>query len=138
MILNPGCTGSERNSRMPSKILIIEDNEKNRTLITDVLEYYGYDVRAAADGASGFEIAKAYLPDVILMDIQMPVMDGIATAKMLKSVSATASIKLIALTSFAMKGDRERFLEAGFDDYIAKPIDTRKLPEIVKKFAPVA
>ncbi len=123
---------------MQAKVLIVEDNVKNRTLLRDILEYYGFDVRTAEDGESGLAAAKEFLPDVMLLDIQMPVMDGIAVAKQLKSAAETSAIKLIALTSFAMKGDRERFLEAGFDDYIAKPIDTRKLPGIVRKFVPVA
>ncbi len=118
---------------MSSKILIVEDNEKNRLLIKDVLKYFGYEVIEAEDGAAGAALAKEHKPDLILMDIQMPVMDGMTAAKIIKSDPETKGIRMIALTSFAMKGDKERFLEAGFDDYIAKPIDTRKLPEIVKK-----
>jgi CheY-like chemotaxis protein len=119
---------------MAVRILVVEDNEKNRTLIRDVLEYHGYEVRTAADGASGIAAAKEFLPDVILMDIQMPVMDGLTAAKLIKADSATKKARLIALTSFAMKGDRERMLEAGFDDYIAKPINTRMLPELVRRY----
>ena len=120
---------------MAVKILVVEDNEKNRTLIKDVLEYHGYEVRTAADGASGIAAAKEFLPNVMLMDIQMPVMDGLTAARLIKGDPATKNIRLIALTSFAMRGDRERMLEAGFDDYIAKPIDTRKLPELVRLYA---
>ena len=119
---------------MSSKILIVEDNEKNRILIKDVLEYHGYEVIEAGDGETGTRMAREHRPDLILMDIQMPVMDGISAAKIIKRDPATKGIQMIALTSFAMKGDKERFLAAGFDDYIAKPIDTRKLPEIVKRF----
>ena len=122
---------------MPAKILIVEDNEKNRTLIKDLLEYYGYEVLTAADGAAGVALAKEHLPEAVLLDIQMPVMDGLTAAKIIRADPATTSIKLIALTSFAMKGDRERMLEAGFDDYVAKPIDTRTLPELVRRYAPV-
>ena len=116
------------------KILIVEDNEKNRLLIKDILLYYGYEVIEAENGKEGLEQAKKHLPDLILLDIQMPVMDGFTAIKMLKDDPATKNIKIIALTSFAMKGDRENIMEAGFDDYIAKPFDTRKLPEMVKKY----
>jgi len=123
---------------MTMKILVVEDNEKNLTLIRDILQYYGYDVQVAKEGAEALALAREYLPDLMLIDIQMPVMDGLTAAKHLKSDPLTRPIRLIALTSFAMKGDRERMLEAGFDDYIAKPIDTRKLPEIVKRYMPAA
>jgi len=109
------------------KILIVEDNEKNRTLVKDVLEYHGYEVIEARDGKEGIKMAKEHKPDLILMDIQMPVMDGITAGRILKNDLETKHIKIIALTSFAMKGDKEKILKAGFDDYISKPIDTRKL-----------
>jgi two-component system cell cycle response regulator DivK len=118
---------------MAATILIVEDNEKNRRLIKDVLEYHGYLVIEAPNGAEGARLAIERKPDLILMDIQMPVMDGMSAAKLIRSDPAMQGIRMIALTSFAMKGDRERFLEAGFDDYLAKPVDTRKLPGIVKK-----
>jgi two-component system, cell cycle response regulator DivK len=119
---------------MSQKILIAEDNENNRKLQVDILRYHGYEVIEATDGREAVETARAEVPDLIIMDIQMPVMDGISAARILKSDPATKGIKMIALTSFAMKGDREKFMEAGFDDYIAKPIDTRQLPVIVKKY----
>ena len=119
---------------MSSKILVVEDNEKNRMLIKDVLEYYGYQVLEAGNGVEGIAVAKEHRPDLIFMDIQMPVMDGVSAAKIIKSDPAIKGTRMIALTSFAMKGDKERFLEAGFDDYIAKPINTRVLPKIVKKY----
>jgi len=119
---------------MSVKILVVEDNELNRKLIVAVLTYHGYETLEARDGAEGIRAAVEHMPDLILMDIQMPVMDGITAVKILKKDPRTLGIKVIALTSFAMKGDRERFMEAGFVDYIAKPINTRELPEIVKKF----
>jgi len=119
---------------MAKKILVVEDNDKNRMLIKDILLYYGYEVLEAENGKIGVEFAKKHLPDLILMDIQMPVMGGFTAIAMLKDDPATKSIKVLALTSFAMKGDREKILQAGFNDYIAKPIDTRKMPEIVKKY----
>jgi CheY-like chemotaxis protein len=115
------------------KILIVEDNEKNRTLVKDVLEYHGYEVIEAGNGKEGIKIAKENNPDLILMDIQMPVMSGYDAIKILKNNPETKDIKIIALTSFAMKGDKEKIMEEGFDDYIAKPIDIRRLPELVKE-----
>ncbi|GBE00011.1 polar-differentiation response regulator DivK [bacterium BMS3Abin07] len=118
---------------MSKKILVAEDNEKNRKLIRDVLRYYGYDVIETENGAECVETAKEHLPDLILLDIQMPVMDGFRAIKVLKEMPETKHIKVIALTSFAMVGDREKILEAGFDDYIAKPINTRQLPLTIKQ-----
>lgn len=118
---------------MSKKILVVEDNEENRIMMRDVLRYYGYDVLEAKDGLEGIKMAREHLPDLILLDIQMPVLDGIATKKMLKNDPGTSAIKIIAVTSFAMKGDGEKLLETGFDDYMAKPVDTRALPEIIKK-----
>ena len=122
-------------AKMDKKILVVEDNPNNRKLIKDVLTYYGYEVIEATNGEEGINLAREHSPSLIIMDIQMPVMDGITAAKILKNDPLTKGIKMIALTSFAMKGDRERFIEAGFDDYLSKPIDTRQLPEIVKKYA---
>lgn len=119
---------------MAKKILVVEDNEKNRMLIKDILAYYGYEVIEAENGKIAVEMAKKHLPALILMDIQMPVMDGFKAIALLKEDPATKAIRMIALTSFAMKGDREKIMRAGFDYYIAKPMDTRKLPEIVKKY----
>lgn len=119
---------------MSKKILVVEDNKKNRILIRDVLRYYGYEVIEAENGAEGVKMAKEHLPDLILLDIQMPVMDGFKALKILKDMPETRNIKVIALTSFAMAGDREKILHAGFDDYLSKPVDTRKLPLTVKQY----
>ena len=118
---------------MAKKILIVEDNEVNRVLMQDLLTYHGYEIIEAADGAEGIEKAKEYSPDLILMDMQMPVMDGIQAVAHLKADPETRDIKIISITSFAMKGDRERFLQAGCDEYMSKPIDTRELPKLVKR-----
>ncbi|MBI5410013.1 MAG: response regulator [Nitrospirae bacterium] len=118
---------------MSKKILVVEDDEKNRELVRDVLKYYGYEVREAKDGAEGIKMAEEHMPDLILMDIQLPVMDGITAMMTLKNNPGTKGIKIIALSAFAMKGDKEEILEAGFDDYITKPLDTRQLPGIVKR-----
>ncbi|MCG2722977.1 MAG: response regulator [Thermodesulfovibrionales bacterium] len=118
---------------MPQKILIVEDNENNRRLVREVLVYYGYETIEAGNGEEGIKIAKEHKPDLIFMDIQMPVMNGYEAIKSLKNDPDTKHIKIVALTSFAMLGDREKSLEAGADDYMAKPINTRELPEKVKK-----
>lgn len=115
------------------KILIVEDNEKNRTLLKDLLHYHGYDTIEAKDGAEGISMAREHLPDLILLDIQMPVMDGLTALKILKQSDETRNIKVIALTSFAMKGDKEILLAAGVDHYISKPLDTRELPKLIKQ-----
>ena len=119
---------------MSRKILVVEDNEKNLILIRDILRYHGYDVYEACNGEEGIRKAKECVPDLILMDIQMPVMDGFTALKALKEMPETKNIKVIALTSFAMAGDRGKIMQAGFDDYISKPIDTRQLPEMVKRY----
>jgi CheY-like chemotaxis protein len=123
---------------MPAKVLIVEDNAQNRLLMVDILACHGFEVFEAGDGEEGIRMARELTPDLILLDMQMPVMDGIQAAKILKQDPATRGIKILAVTSFAMKGDRERILSAGADEYIAKPIDTRQLPVIVKKLLGMA
>lgn len=118
---------------MPEKILVIEDNEQNRILMRQILTYHGYDVLEAADGLTGLEMARAHTPALILLDIQMPVMNGFMVIRELRNNPELRKIKAIAVTSFAMKGDREKALQAGFDEYVTKPIDTRKFPELVKQ-----
>ena len=118
---------------MLMKILIVEDHEKNRIMLKDLLRFHGYNVVEAKNGAEGISLAKEHLPDLILLDIQMPVMDGVTAMKMLKENGETRNIKVVAITSFAMKGDKEKLLAAGFAHYIAKPIDTRELPKLIKR-----
>ena len=119
---------------MPRKILIVEDNANNRILFRDILTFHGYAVSEAVDGQDGVDQARKIMPDLILMDIQMPGMDGMTAGSILKGDPVTANLKIIALTSFAMQGDREKFLEAGFDGYLSKPISTRELPDQVKRW----
>lgn len=119
---------------MAPKILVVEDNDQNRALFRDVLEYYGYAVIEAADGAEGLARAREHLPDLILLDIQMPVMNGFAALHALRDDPVTRGSRVIALTSFAMKGDREKIMTAGFHGYVAKPINTRELPDLVREF----
>jgi len=118
---------------MSYKILICEDNEKNRRLMKDLLEYHGYEVYLSENGEEGIEMAKRAKPDLILMDMQMPVLDGFEAIKKIRQDKEIKHLKIIAVTSFAMPTDKERVLQAGADYYIAKPIDTRTLPEIIKR-----
>ena len=118
---------------MAEKILIVEDNEQNRILMRQVLTPHGYDVLEATDGLMGLEMAREHMPDLILLDVQMPVMNGFMGIRELRNHPELRKIKAIAVTSFAMKGDREKALQAGFDDYITKPIDTRTFPELVRQ-----
>ena len=118
---------------MPEKILVVEDNEQNRILMRQILTHHGYEVLEAMDGLTGLEMARAHMPALILLDIQMPVMNGFAVIRELRNNPELRKIKAIAVTSFAMKGDREKALQAGFDEYVTKPIDTRTFPELVKQ-----
>jgi len=115
------------------KILIVEDNEKSRILLRDLLHFHGYNTVEATNGEEGVSLAKEHSPQLILLDIQMPVMDGLTALKLLKASDETKHIKTIALTSSAMMGDKERLLAAGIDKYVAKPINTRELPKIIKQ-----
>jgi len=119
--------------RMAPRILVVEDNEKNLVLMRDLLRYFGYEVLEARDGLKCIAMAVEHLPGLILMDIQMPVMSGVDAMKNLRMRAETREIKILAVTSLAMQGDRERLLGEGFDGYIQKPIDLVELPDIVKK-----
>ena len=119
---------------MSHKILIVEDNENNRCLFRDILIFHGYKVSVASDGQEGVALARELMPDLILMDIQMPGMDGLTAGGILKGDPATSGLKIVAITSFAMRGDQEKILAAGFDGYLSKPISTRELPDLVKQW----
>ena len=119
---------------MSHKILIVEDNENNCCLLRDILSFHGYEIAVATDGQEGVDLARELVPDLILMDIQMPGMDGMTAGGILKGDPATSGLKIIALTSFAMRGDQEKFLAAGFNGYLSKPISTRELPGLVKRW----
>jgi len=119
---------------MSNTILLVEDNENNRNLLKDILNFHGYQVAMASDGQEALVLAQKLLPDLILMDIQMPNMDGLTACKILKSDPTTSALKIVALTSFAMQGDPEKFLNAGFDAYISKPLNTRELPLLIKQW----
>ena len=108
---------------MSRAILLIEDNEQNRYLLTFLLERSGYVVWAYADGAHGIEAAQTLVPALILLDIQLPTMDGYAVARALRQKEALRAIPIVAVTSYAMPGDREKALAAGCTGYIEKPIN---------------
>ncbi len=109
------------------KILLVEDNEMNRDMLSRRLLRKGHDVILAVDGPSGVEHARAALPDLILMDMSLPLLDGWEATRLLKAGEDTRRIPVIALTAHAMSGDREKALEAGCDDYDTKPIDFPRL-----------
>jgi two-component system cell cycle response regulator DivK len=113
------------------RVLIVDDNPLNLELAKEVLAAAGYVVRQAASGAEALAAVRQELPQIILMDIGMPQMDGYAVLKALRAGLATASIPVVAVTSYAMAGDERRAREAGFDGYIPKPIDVRNLPRMV-------
>jgi CheY-like chemotaxis protein len=108
---------------MNKKILYIEDNEQNLYLVTFILEKHGYEVHAARDGQEGIDRAAMLQPDIILLDIQLPHMDGYAVARRLRSNPELAKIPIVAVTSYAMAGDRDKALAAGCNGYIEKPIN---------------
>jgi two-component system cell cycle response regulator DivK len=108
---------------MTATVLMIEDNEQNRYLATYLLEHHGFIVAAALDGPQGIALAASLLPDLILLDIQLPGMDGYDVARALRQLDGLRSAPIIAVTSYAMAGDREKALASGCDGYIEKPID---------------
>jgi two-component system cell cycle response regulator DivK len=115
-------------------ILIVEDNPKNLKLVRDVLQFKGYSTLEAVTGEAGVILAREQLPALILMDIQLPGMNGREVVQVLKADARTRHIPVVALTAFAMKGDRERILADGFDGYVSKPIDIRELPKMVEHY----
>ena len=117
-----------------SKILIVEDNEMNRDMLSRRLERKGYDVVMAEDGKKGVDMSKSDNPDLILMDLSLPVMDGWEATSTIKADEETKSIPIIVLTAHAMAGDREKALDAGADEYDTKPIDFKRLLGKIKEF----
>lgn len=125
---------ASRQTGMTKRILIIEDNQDSRILITDLLQSLAYTVLVAEDGVQGLTMAQAEKPDLILMDLSLPKMDGWALARQLKQDTELAHIPIIALTAHAMVGDREEALRVGCDDYVSKPIDMRELTSKLKHY----
>ena len=120
------------------KILLVEDNEMNRDMLSRRLERKGYEVILAVDGESGVAIARSESPDLILMDMSLPVLDGWEATRRLKDASDTQRIPVIALTAHAMSGDREKAIEAGCDDYDTKPIELSRLLEKITELLPAS
>jgi two-component system, cell cycle response regulator DivK len=115
------------------KILIVDDNAINLKLVAYLMKANGYTVQTALDAESAIEAIRSNHPDVILMDIQLPGIDGLELTRRLKADPKTRDIVIVAVTAYAMKGDQAKALAAGCDDYITKPIDTRTLPETIAK-----
>jgi len=121
---------------MATRILLVEDNEFNRDMLSDRLQRKGYEVIAAEDGEKGIECALSELPDLILMDLSLPIISGWEATQQIKSNPKTHHIPVIALTAHAMVGDREKALQAGCDDYDTKPIEFARLLEKIGKLLP--
>ena len=117
-----------------TRILIVEDNEMNRDMLSRRLKRKGYDIEVAVDGQQGVDMATDLMPDIVLMDMSLPVMDGWAATKALRRNDATAALKIIALTAHAMAGDREKCLDAGCNEYTTKPINRAKLIELLNSY----
>lgn len=115
-------------------ILIVDDNPANLKLARVLLSGQGYDVRTAADAEEALALLQDFRPRMILMDIQLPGMDGLELTRRLKADPALQGVIILGLTAYAMKGDEEKVLAAGCDGYVAKPIDTRRFPELVADF----
>ena len=115
------------------RVLVVEDNEKNMKLFRDVLDASGYRTLEATTGGEAVAMASEHTPDLVLMDIQLPDLDGVQALNRLRADPRTATIPIVALTAQAMHGDRERFLSAGFDGYISKPVNVRDFIGIVRE-----
>jgi CheY-like chemotaxis protein len=118
-------------------VLVVDDNPANADLVSFILAKTGYDVHIAADAVEAMAMVAELSPKLIMMDLQLPGMDGLELTRRLKANAPTRQIIIIALTAYAMKGDEERAREAGCDGYVSKPIDTRALPGIVGDYLPV-
>lgn len=115
------------------KILVVEDNLMNKILIRDILDFYGYSVCEAVNGREALEKAKSEKPDIIIMDLHLPEMDGVTAMKILKSKDEMKDIPIIALTAAAMKWDEKKIIREGFDGYVPKPIDIKVLMKAVEE-----
>jgi two-component system, cell cycle response regulator DivK len=118
-------------------VLVVEDNEKNMKLFRDVLRAKGFAPLEATTGAGAVDLAVEHIPKLVLMDIRLPDIDGVEALRRLRADVRTAAIPVLALTAQAMEGDRERFLSAGFDGYLSKPVDIAELVETVRRYCDV-
>ena len=115
------------------RILVVEDNEKNMKLFRDVLIATGFQTLEATTGIEAVDMASEHTPDLVLMDVQLPDLDGVQALHRLRANTSTATIPVLALTAQAMQGDRERFLAEGFDGYLSKPVNVRELVTVVRQ-----
>lgn len=121
-------------TREPPLVLIVDDNERNRKLARDVLELAGFRTIEAASARAGIDLALEQLPDVILLDLRLPDMDGTAAARRLRDDPRTAPLPIVALTSLALNDEGDWARRSGFDGYLEKPIDVREFPEQVRRY----
>lgn len=120
---------------MPGEtILVIEDNDKNRKLVRVILRSKDYHILEATTAAEALSVLETTHPDLILMDIQLPEMDGLTLTRIIKEKPELADVPIIALTAYAMKGDQQKFLDAGCDGYVSKPINTREFPQAIEAY----
>ena len=117
-----------------ASVLVVEDNEKNMKLFRDVLQAAGYSTLEATTGSQAVDLATEHLPDLVLMDIQLPDIDGVEALGRLRAAERTTTLPVLALTAQAMEGDRERFLAAGFDGYLSKPVNVVDFVATVKRY----
>ena len=118
----------------PGRILVVEDNPKNLKLVRDVLQYCGYEVLEATSGEDGVRLAVEESPDLILMDLQLPGIDGVEALRQIRASDRTHRVPVVAVTAFAMDHDREHALDSGFSGYVEKPISVRRLPQQIRDF----
>jgi two-component system cell cycle response regulator DivK len=123
---------------MSNRILVIEDNEDNRRIIRDLLTSLGYELIEAADGMEGVAMAQSHRPDLILMDIQLPEMDGYEATRRIRAIPELADVPIIAVTSYALSGDEVKARDAGCNGYVAKPFSPRELLAKIREFLPDA
>lgn len=117
---------------MDRRVLLVEDNEDNRRVYRTILEHYGYEVIEAVDGEEGVRLARRERPDLILMDVSIPLLDGWQATRILKAEPATSHIPIIALTAHAMQSDRQMATDVGCDGYLAKPVSPREVADMVR------
>lgn len=117
-----------------TKVLVVEDNPINMELVYEILKAQGFTVKEAVDGEEAIKLAEKEIYDLILMDIELPGLDGVETKKILESLPGCENVPVIALTSYAMKGDKERFLAAGFEEYISKPLEVTDFIRRLEKY----
>ncbi len=127
----PGAGKGKVQECMAGKVLIVEDNAQNMKVMTMTLRASGYTLVQAQDGEEALEKVRSEKPDLIIMDMRLPKIDGVEATKRIREMPEFKSVPIIAVTAYAMKGDKEKFLDAGCDAYLSKPINTRQLPGVV-------